>query len=682
MANKKIKPLQKPAVAKVVPTGPFHFKGRAFHIIFALVIIAFSFVIYGNGISNGYSLDDEFVLHGDTIVQKGFKGIPTLFKKRYAWDQKGSYGYRPVVTSSFAVENQIFGKSPHIGHVLNILLYSLLVILIFYLLRKVFYDQVGDYFLFIITAIFLTHPLHTEVVDSLKNRDTILSSLFGFFCVYAFIKCFESKSILVRVVWGIIGGISLDLGLLSKPDAYMFLAITPLVLFFIYKGKLKFPAISIVSLLIAWRICARVTKHILPHSDYHRTFIFIENPLLNSHWYQRIALSFSSFWFYVSKLIFPKDLICYYGFDEMHPHPAWADITVIMGILVAGVLVYYLYKNRKDKGVIMFSLLFFSGSIFAYVNLLRVGPGIVAERFMLLPSLGFALIITILLFHFFKIKLGDKVMYNNNSTLYLILGGVILIYSGRVIARNPDWNSHMSIYEHDARLAPRSAKLQSLLASAYMEQMQKDKNMSDAKRAEYYDKAERAYQASVDIFPQYSTSWNNLGMIQYSYHKDLKTATYDFGKAIESDGNYVEALFNIAMGEQSLGDKAKAEVYFLRAIDVNPEYYMTYGYLSRLYTSEGKYNKALELNEDALKKGHISDAIYVNIGNLYIENRDTNTAVPYFEKAIGVFNKNYVLCQFLSRYYARRNDSTKANYYMNLAIEGQRFKQNYLQTQQ
>src|SRR4029077_4129341 len=120
MGKKKIAPPPKPDAVKTAPSRPFHFTGRGFHISFALIIVVFSFVIYGNGISNSYSLDDEFVLHADTTVQKGFKGIPALFKKRYAWDQKGSYGYRPIVKASFAVEDQFFGVSPHAGHVINI----------------------------------------------------------------------------------------------------------------------------------------------------------------------------------------------------------------------------------------------------------------------------------------------------------------------------------------------------------------------------------------------------------------------------------------------------------------------------------------------------------------------------------------------------------------------------------
>ncbi|HXB12407.1 MAG TPA: hypothetical protein VNZ45_10500, partial [Bacteroidia bacterium] len=114
MANKKAVPKpKKDTLIEAKPSGPFHFKGSNFNVLFIGVVVVLCFALYGNSIPNGYSLDDEFVLHGDTTVQKGIAGIPKLFGMRYAWDQKGAYGYRPVVKASFALEDQFFGVSPH-----------------------------------------------------------------------------------------------------------------------------------------------------------------------------------------------------------------------------------------------------------------------------------------------------------------------------------------------------------------------------------------------------------------------------------------------------------------------------------------------------------------------------------------------------------------------------------------
>ncbi len=187
------------------PKGPFHFKGIKFHVLFALSVLGLCFIFYGNTIPNGFSLDDEFVLHNDSSVAKGMKGIPELFKKRYAWDQKGGYGYRPVVKAVFALEYSLFKDSTGWGHAINILFYAFVCIFMFYFFRKILYDHVGDYFLLTAILLFLIHPLHSEVVASMKNRDEMLVFIFGFYCCYAFFKMFRIEEYSLSDFMGIIG---------------------------------------------------------------------------------------------------------------------------------------------------------------------------------------------------------------------------------------------------------------------------------------------------------------------------------------------------------------------------------------------------------------------------------------------------------------------------------------------
>ena len=729
MANKKAVPNPKFPSAKLPPTGPFHFKGKRFHFLFAGIVILFSFVIYGNSIPNGYSLDDEFVLHKDTIVQKGIMGIPALFKSRYAWDQKSAYGYRPVVKASFAVEYQFFGVSAHAGHAINIIIYAALVIFLFYFLRKILYKQVSDYFLFLVIGLFLAHPLHTEVVDSLKNRDTMLSFLFGFFCTYSFIKCAETDSRLKQIMWVVIGCFSFNIGYLAKPDAIIFIAITPLVLYFFtakdlrnsaiaiifliagillnwllrlamipYSGvfliiamsllyykltkNLKGPGIAVVFMFISGFLRIAIVNHILPHSDYHRTFQYFENPLLGSHWYQRFQLGFASLWFYIQKLLFPKDLVSYYGYDEFQPFPKWTDSNVILGIIVAGLIIWLaykmviaIYKKHENKNIWLFSLLLFIGTLVVFINVFKVGPGIVAERFMFLPSVGFCLLISLLLFKLFKTPLKSEISFKKFTNLFIVTGLVLVGYSCRVIARNPDWKTHLSIYEHDAKEAPRSAKLQSLLAGEYIDQIKKNHTLTTDQVSSYYELAEKAFMAAVDVYPNYSTSLNNIGMIEYMYRRDMKTALNYFNRATVADTNYSDAWYNAGSAYRELNNIPMAEKYYNKTIQINPSYDMAYIALSRLYTSEGKYDKVLELNENALKKGHATDAIYVDIGKVYLVNGDTTKAITYFDKALGYFSKNEQLCQWLASYYFSKNDSVKAGHYLQLKKDASDFTQ-------
>ena len=79
---------------------------RKIYIFFTVL----AFILYGNSLNNEYALDDDMVAD-NILVSHGVKAIPQIFKSRYA-SGKQEYEYRPIVTSSFAIEKQLFGKLP------------------------------------------------------------------------------------------------------------------------------------------------------------------------------------------------------------------------------------------------------------------------------------------------------------------------------------------------------------------------------------------------------------------------------------------------------------------------------------------------------------------------------------------------------------------------------------------
>jgi len=709
---------KKPVSIKTsVSKTPFHFTGRKFNIIFILSVIGLCFVLYGNTIPNGFALDDEFVMRNDSIVAKGIKGIPELFKKRYAWDQKGSYGYRPMVKVSFALEYVLFKDSPHWGHFINILLYALVCLFIFYFFRKLLYEQVSDYFLLTMLALYITHPIHSEVVASLKNRDELLVFLFGFYSCYAMLRWFEAARIVPRALWGISGCLSLILGVLCKPDALIFLAITAMVLYFFASKGFRAAITSFLIMAMLTFIATRNIHHrVLPYSSYHRSFTFIENPLVGIYWYQKFPLAFSTVWFYISKMVFPKDLVSYYGYNAFNAFPGWTDFRVMAGILITLVLLYLVIKNIKKKTALLFMLLLFLGTAFPYTDITAVGAGIVAERFMFIPSVAFVFLITYLLFYIFKIPVDKKPWGQPAKYMYAIVIGVCVIFTARVLARNPNWKDHETLYLHDSMAAPNSAKLHALLAGMYMADAQQLYASAPQDRQQVvtlYAKAESAYQRSVDIYPGYSTSWNNIGMIGYTLYGDAPKAIINFEKAIQIDSGYTEAWFNRGACYEALSNKVvdtlnslwhdslqlpekkskinenkeklnrmitacknrinlyrdNSEKSYLKAIKLMPTYYMAYIYIARLYSSEKRYDKMIELDSNALKYGYQSDPIYITLGNALVALKDTDAAAHSYEKSVRFYNRDYYVCDFLQNYYYKKGDIEKSRYYKQLYDE-------------
>ncbi len=146
--------------------------------ILNIFIIAFAFLLFGNTLNNSYNLDDELVTKNHRHTSKGFSAIPDIFTSPYYEDEYGyAYEYRPITLTSFAIEHQFFGESPGISHFINVLLYALTGIMLWTLL-SILFQNMNSFLTLLITLLFIAHPLHTEVVANIKNRDEILALLF------------------------------------------------------------------------------------------------------------------------------------------------------------------------------------------------------------------------------------------------------------------------------------------------------------------------------------------------------------------------------------------------------------------------------------------------------------------------------------------------------------------------
>jgi hypothetical protein len=135
-----------------------------------------------------------------------------------------NYGYRPITLLSFYIENHIFKESPLISHLINVLIFCISVITFYKLILSTGFKN-ADRFALLTSAIFALHPIHTEVVNSIKNRDELLALLFALLSF----KCllgFNGKN--YRII--IYSCLLFSLGLLSKKSIIPLAFVMPVTL--------------------------------------------------------------------------------------------------------------------------------------------------------------------------------------------------------------------------------------------------------------------------------------------------------------------------------------------------------------------------------------------------------------------------------------------------------------------
>jgi len=200
-----------------------------------LLLALLAFLLYANTIPNDYNLDDEQVTRNHRLTKKGISAIPEIFTSPYHEDDMGyKYEYRPMVLATFAIEKSLFGENPHVSHFFNVLLYALTAALLFITLSSLF-SQFNIVLPLSITLLFIAHPLHTEVIASIKNRDEILAFLGGIAALFFSIRFVRSSKLVdyfpVLLFFG--------LAVISKRSIIPFALIIPLASVFFQRANFK-----------------------------------------------------------------------------------------------------------------------------------------------------------------------------------------------------------------------------------------------------------------------------------------------------------------------------------------------------------------------------------------------------------------------------------------------------------
>ncbi|RLD37350.1 MAG: hypothetical protein DRI89_15280 [Bacteroidetes bacterium] len=659
--------------------------------LFKIALVVITIVLYYNTIFNYFALDDYYINYHNEQITKGFAGIPDIITSLYGDESGQTFGYRPVVRISFALENQFTANSkynPGISHLINMLLYIVGILLLYKVLRRLLRNY-NIWFPFLVMLLFLSHPTHTEVVASLKNRDIILNFIFSFFAIWQFIKWADTG----KIKFVIFGMLSFFLAALSKETAVAQLAVFPLVLYFftdISQKKLlgfSLTALSVVLLALVgpWLF--------LP--EFHREIMFFENPLVaEPNLMVRLSTSFYILGWYLKMLVYPYPLGFYYGFN-MIPIVNWANIWVILSFVAYIGMAIIAFLGLKKKTLLSFIILYFFITISMYANIVYPVPGIVGDRFLFFPSLAFSLAIVFLFYKLFRVDLSDKKIPNLKFIGIIALTLVLFLPYGQYTRiRNYQWNNEYSLYHTDQKHLFQSVKANELYASTLIEKVNVElaKPVNPYKFIEYLvDSAVMHYEQAVRLDSSHFGTWNNVGAVyakiygnqalirEKSYwnkndtvkaEKEKKDAAKYFAMAdnafktaIFFKPDFGSAYFNRGFAFELQGMYDSAIYNYNQVTRIDGPYAKTFSRIANVYYKKGEIDVAIAENKKMIKQFPDSDLPYINLGNYYYVAGEIQKAVQYFEKA---FEKgdNPATGQFLSDYYSQQGNQTKAIYYL------------------
>ncbi|MCX6256904.1 MAG: tetratricopeptide repeat protein [Bacteroidia bacterium] len=564
---------------------------------YVIFIAAAAFILYGNTIKNDYSFDDIYVTNNQE-VKLGFSAIPKMFTSLYAnmyEDGKPlTFGYRPVVKATFAIEYGCFGSNPHISHLINLLLYAFSGILLYLLLRRLLKGY-NDLFPLIITLLFMGHPAHTEVVSSLKNRDELISFLSCIGSLHLFIDYIEKNKLQY-----LIGAFLIYIvGYLAKPTVVIFMAIYPLVFFFFTDARFWKIFLIIAAVFVITYLAKTVPRMYLPGPE--RPIQFIENPLVFQHNpLIRIATGFYVMLFYMKQVIFPHPLLFYYGYN-MIPivgfSNIWALISVVIHVALFVIAIFFI----KKKHILSFGIIIYLVSVGTFSNILKPAMGIVADRFLYFPSFGFSILLTYFIFVFSGTH--PKVFSipsSASSRIIIAVSLIFVLYASKTIIRNNDWKTQITLLNADIGRLDKSARANLIYAGTMKgELLKKLKKKVDFDPKPEIDSVFNCLNNAIKVYPDYYQAYNMRGSIYLSFFKDYQNGLSDFLASIKIKPGYIPAYFSIAYCYDKLNETDKAIQYYKKSIELEPGNLQANVNLTKIYRNQGDYEDALFYNSKA-----------------------------------------------------------------------------------
>lgn len=591
-------------------------------------IFLLAFVLYGNTLNHGLVLDDPIFITAHSSVQKGLAGIGEIFSQgsTYAFNQVGGQQpYRPITLLTFAIGKSLFSNAPFVEHLINILLYAFVGIWLFKILRY-WLPKYHTYLLLGIVALFMVHPVHTEVVANIKSRDEILCLLFALMSlVYAHRSVVEEqrKAMYLSMLF-------FALSVFSKENGITMLAVIPLSLYFFSKASLKKVGIQWLPYLGIAAVFLLIRSLVIESSDAPAAGNIINNVLYGTaNWSEQAATTVAIMGQYLKLLLLPFPLSWDYSFNQI-PVVGWGSLAALGALLLHLGLAGAAIWRFREKDILSFLVLFYFITISVVSNVVFINGATLAERFLFMPSVAFCVALPVVLIRLLKIS-PEK--FSLKKDRYAVWGMGALLLAGGIytISRNTVWKDNYTLFEAGVQAAPNSARTHA--SYAYESRVRGLSSPDPTTKQRLMQQAETEFLRSLEIYPEYEYALYNLGVLYYDLGQTDK-AREQYQKTLAVTPDHENALLNLGVIAFQQKDYNNAKAYFEQVIAANAENSGALGNLGAIYHNENNYPQAIQFYERSLAINPRNTEVYNNIIRIYQAQGNSAKVQEYEQKRL------------------------------------------------
>lgn len=615
-------------------------------------------VIFSNTFSNAFIWDDPYLITENPSI-RDLSNIP-LFFRPYYWNvshpSPGSQAlYRPLRTTSFALDYHFWGLNPAGYHLTNLLLHMANVVLVFFVISAIAKApsenglQIADdqgllmSLPFLTALLFAAHPIHTESVTYIKNRSDLLAALFFWSAFLLFIKYDPAMSKLLRRLITAGSLLCFTLALLSKEMA---LSLPLVLLLYITCFRDRSEWFRTFGRVVPYGLVAVLS---LWFSQTMFTAVAPPKALVRLDLIPHILAVVKTLGTYLWLLAFPVNLNAERAFSV--PRYFWEPGIVFSLAVPAGIAIVA-GRSRVRTPLVLFGIAYVFITLLPAANIVFLISRPVAEQRLYIPSLGFCLLTAWVLHALYQRKIR---FLRPSSTAVLVSAGMIVAaYGIGTYQRNKDWRDPITFYTRTIQSNPGSPRIYNNLGIALAEQGRRDEAIVN-------------YKTALRIDPEYASAYNNLGVELAETNRPDEAVKY-YKKALRIKPDYAAAHYNLGTALIRSGNMASAVDHIETALRLAPDNVEALNALGLIYDDAGRFKEAVNafiralgikpdfmtaltnLGATLVRTGDIDDTVrhllapalsarqlarvYNSSATILLKSGDRESAVRYYREAV------------------------------------------------
>jgi len=480
----------------------------------------------------------------------------------------GNY-YRPLFLLWLRLNYALFGADPAGWHAASVLCHVAATYLVFRLAQQLTRDRM---IAFVAALLFGLHPAHIENVAWISGVTDPLMACLVLASLSAFLSFRESQKVLQLVLS--VGWFAL--ALLSKETAI----VLPLLILALSLLRLQ----SRTQADGAPSVMATAIREVAPYALLALVYIGVRYRVLRGFAHSTISISWtevfrtwpSVLWFYAKHLLLPFGLSEFYSLDYVRHASAGSVVLPLFFLLALTVGLYYWIHALPQKQVACFAVALMVLPLLPVLDLRSLTVGdIVHDRYLYLPSAGFALLVALSIAAF-----GQRMPERQRIIVPAVLTGIVaLLFAALTLTEQTQWANDILLYTRGAESAPDNLTVRDNLANALLGA----------------DQPQRAIPLYLDVLKRNPNFWRSNYNLGFAYYKtgNFAAAEESLQRAIMIDSSDSDQYIYLALVELQLKKLPEAADNARQAIARNPQARGYYFILGLICESQGDTKAAI-----------------------------------------------------------------------------------------